>query len=278
MTGEQITGKREILLVSDFDQTLSYNDSGIVLCEMLSIRGFLERVAGLSKIHLIQQGGELPYLLLHDPEFRCVRKEHLSAVGNRIRLKANIGYLLQLLDQIDDYNFTFHVVSAAPEEVIQSALEGIVPAENIHGTQFRYDPGVGEIQSIIRVPAGNGKVAVVEDLRAHLGLSHDSVVYVGDGNSDVNVMLHVNRFDGLTISVSEKTSAAQIAKRTVLSEDALGVLVPILQDIAGWNSMQIRSFFTSRGLVLQDWDRVRTDWLTIRSAGPPDTPLLEGRT
>jgi len=44
----------------------------------------------------------------------------------------------------------------------------------------------------------------VEDLRAHLGLSHDSIVYVGDGSSDVNVMLHVNRFDGLTISVSEK--------------------------------------------------------------------------
>src|SRR5437660_1500659 len=64
-------------------------------------------------------------------------------------------------------------------------------------------------------------------------------------------MLHVNRSDGLTISVSEKTSAAQIAKRTVLSEDALGVLVPILQDIVGWNSMQIRSFFSSRGLVLQ---------------------------
>jgi len=168
MTGEQITGKREILLVSDFDQTLSYNDSGIVLCEMLDILGFQERVDGLSKIHLIQQGGELPYLLLHDPEFRRVRKEHLAAVGKRIRLKANIGYLLQLLDQIDDYHFTFHVVSAAPEEVIQSALEGIIPAENIHGTQFRYDPAIGEIQSIIRVPAGYGKVAVVEDLRAHL--------------------------------------------------------------------------------------------------------------
>src|ERR1700683_4736998 len=129
MTGEPTSGKREMLLVSDFDQTLSFNDSGIVLSEMLGIGGFEERVSGLSKIHLIQQGGELPYLLLHDPEFRCVRKEHLSAVGKRIRLKANIGDLLELLDQIDDYHFTFHVVSAAPEEVIQSALEGILPAE-----------------------------------------------------------------------------------------------------------------------------------------------------
>lgn len=269
MTNEQSTGKREILLVSDFDQTLSYNDSGIFLCEMLGISGFQERVAGLSKIHLVQQGGELPYLLLHDPEFRRVRKEHLHEVGRRLRLKPNIKLLLQLLDQIEDFHFTFHVVSAAPVEVIQSALEGIVPAENIHGTQFRYDPAIREIQSIINVPAGYGKVVAVEKLRAELGLSHDSIVYVGDGNSDVNVMLHVNRSDGLTISVSDKTSAAQIAKRTVLSDDALGVLVPILQEIVGWNSQKIRAFFNSAGFAVKDWDRVRTDWLTISSKMSP---------
>src|ERR1700689_5562400 len=152
MASEQTTGKREMLLVSDFDQTLSFNDSGIVLSDMLGIGGFEHRVGGLAKIHLIQQGGELPYLLLHDPEFRRVRKEHLSAVGKRVRLKDNIGLMLQLLDQLDDYRFLFHVVSAAPEEVIQSALQGVIPAENIHGTQFRYDPAIGEIQSIIRVP------------------------------------------------------------------------------------------------------------------------------
>ena len=28
------------LLVSDFDQTLSFNDSGYVLCELLGMRGF----------------------------------------------------------------------------------------------------------------------------------------------------------------------------------------------------------------------------------------------
>jgi 2-hydroxy-3-keto-5-methylthiopentenyl-1-phosphate phosphatase len=276
MTSEQTRGKHEILLVSDFDQTLSFNDSGIVLSEMLGIGGFQERVAGLSKIHLIQQGGELPYLLLHDPEFRRVRKDHLAAVGKRVRLKENIGLLLQLLGQLDDYHFSFHVVSAAPEEVIQSALEGIVPPENIHGTQFRYDPATGEIQSIIRVPAGYGKVAVVEDLRVQLALSHDRIVYVGDGSSDVNVMLHVNRFDGLTIAVSENTFITQIAKRTVLSDEALGVLVPILQDIVGWNSMQIRSFFNSGGFVLQDWDRVRTDWLTIRNTASAGAPAFAG--
>jgi hypothetical protein len=61
MAGEQTNGKREMLLVSDFDQTLSFNDSGIVLSEMLGIGGFEERVAGLAKIHLIQQSGGKAY-------------------------------------------------------------------------------------------------------------------------------------------------------------------------------------------------------------------------
>ena len=276
MPKENTKGVREMLLVSDFDQTLSFNDSGIVLSEMLGIPGFEERVAGLAKIRLIQQGGELPYLLLHNPEFRRVRGEDLAAVGKRVRLKKNIGLLLKLLGLLDEYRFSFHVVSAAPEEVIQSALEGIVPVENIHGTQFRYDDVTGEIQSIVRVPAGYGKVVVVEDLRTKLALGHDRIVYVGDGSSDVNVMLHVNRLDGLTIAVSENPFITQIAKRTVLSDDALGVLVPILQDIVGWNSMQVRSFFSTGGFVLQDWDRVRTDWLTIRTT--TSAPAFAGGT
>ena len=41
-------------------------------------------------------------------------------------------------------------------------------------------------------------------------------------------MLHVNRQDGFTIAVSESKHVAQIAKRTVLSDNALPTLVPIL--------------------------------------------------
>ena len=74
--------RQEYLLISDFDLTLSHNDSGVVLSEMLGISDFRQRVAGLSDIHLVQQGGELAYLLLHDPEFRCVRKEHLIEVAS----------------------------------------------------------------------------------------------------------------------------------------------------------------------------------------------------
>src|SRR3954464_2459719 len=122
-----IRSGKKYLFVSDFDQTLSFNDSGLVLSKLLGVNDFEDRVKGLGEIHLIQQGGELAYLLLHDPEYRCVRKEHLIEVGKQVRLKSNIRLLSQLLEQVDGYQFSFYVISAAPEEVIQSALEGIVP-------------------------------------------------------------------------------------------------------------------------------------------------------
>jgi predicted HAD superfamily phosphohydrolase len=141
-----------------------------------------------------------------------------------------------------------------------------VPADHIYGARFRYDQATGEIQSLASVSAGYGKVAVLEELRAKLPISHDRIVYVGDGSSDVHVMLHVNRLDGLTISVSENKYITQIARRTILSDDGLSVLIPILEDIVGWNSIQIRAFFDSHGFLLQEWDKIRTDSLTISKA------------
>ena len=255
---------KHYLLASDFDQTLSFNDSGIILSELLETSGFGEKVSGLSNMNLVQQGGELAYLLLHDPEYRRVRKEHLVEVGKRIRLKQNIRELLRFLETgFEGYRFSFYVVSAAPEEVIQSALEDIVPAEHIFGTRFRYDENTGEIDSIVRVPAGYGKVAVIDQLHTNLQVSYDRIVYVGDGSSDVHVMLHVNRQEGFTVAVSEAKHIVQIAKRSVLSDDALSVLVPILEDIVGWDSPAIRALFESRGFLIQEWDKVRTDWLTF---------------
>jgi len=260
----QINSDRPYLLASDFDQTLSFNDSGIVLSELLGRSGFQEKVAGMAQKHLVQQGGELAYLLLHDPEYRCVRKEHLVETGKRIRLKANIELFSQVLAHgIEGQRFLFYVISAAPEEVIQSALRGIVPPERIFGTRFNYDSANGEIESIAHVSAGYGKVAVLDELQARLQVSPDHIVYVGDGSSDVHVMLHVNRRDGFTIAVSENRYIVPIAKRTVLSKNALSVLAPILEDILKWDGPQIRELFASYGLELQDWDKIRSDWLTF---------------
>jgi HAD superfamily phosphoserine phosphatase-like hydrolase len=258
---------KQYLLASDFDQTLSFNDSGLVLSEMLGLTGFEEKTAGLSHIHLVQQGAELAYLLLHDPEYRRVRREDLIEVGRRVRLKQNLELLLPLLQSIDGYRFAFYVISAAPDEVIRSALEGLVPESHIFGTRFRWST-TGEVESIVQVPAGYGKVVVLEELRQSLKVSSDRVVYVGDGSSDVHVMLHVNRTGGLTIAVSENRYLTPIAERTILSEDGLSVLIPILEEIAGWDSAMIRGLFAANGLVLQDWDKTRTDSLTIR-----ETPL-----
>src|SRR5438046_2325175 len=156
---------KEYLLASDFDQTLSFNDSGIVLSEIVGIPGFREKVAGLSRTNLVQQGGELAYLLRHDPDYRGVRREHLLEAGKRIRLKQNIQLLVRLLQEgIEGHRFAFYVISAAPEEVIQSALE----------------------------------------------------------------------------------------------------------DIVGMTPARIRSFFEEHGLAIQEWDRVRTDWLTIGQSASDD--------
>jgi len=259
--------QKRYLLASDFDQTLSFNDSGMVLSELLGISGYQEKAAGLARLNLVQQGGELAYLIRHDPEYRRVRKDDLTEVGRRVRLKRNIGLLTQFLEHgIAGYHFDFYVVSAAPQEVIRSALQGIVPPDHVIGTQFTYHPQTGEIESIVRVPAGYGKVVVVDELQVQLAVPRDRIIYVGDGSSDIHVMLHVGRQDGFTIAVSESKYIAQIAKRTVLSDDALSVSVPILEDVVGLDASQIRALFEEHGFLIQEWEKVRTDWLTIRES------------
>ena len=197
---------KRYLFASDFDQTLTFNDSGYVLSELVGIgtEEFKRKATGMAKLNLVQQGAELAYLLLHDPEFRTrVTREHLYEAGKRVRLKDNIRLLYDALDHgIEGYNFDFYILSAAPIEVIHSALEGIVPADHIYGTEFSYKSS-GEIDTVIRATAGYGKVAVLNQLQTRLGIGPDHIVYAGDGDSDVHVMLDVNARDGFTIAVSE---------------------------------------------------------------------------
>jgi 2-hydroxy-3-keto-5-methylthiopentenyl-1-phosphate phosphatase len=255
---------QQYLLASDFDQTLSFNDSGVVLSELIGFRGFHDKVKGLSDIHLVQQGAELSYLILHDPDFRRVRREHLIETGKRIRLKHDVSLFARSLENLTDgYKFSFYVISASPREIIQSALEGIVPPDHIIGTRFNFNETTGEVDSIVRATAGWGKVTALEEIRATVGVSHDHIIYMGDGSSDLPVMMHVNQYDGLTIAVSETKLISRVARRTVLSENAMSFLVPVLEEVLRWDSLKIRRFFAQRGLTLREWDKMRTDMLTI---------------
>ncbi len=111
-----------------------------MLSELIGASGFEEKVDGLARSNLVQQGGELAYLIRHDPEFRGVRREHLEETGRRVRLRSNIPALVDFLERgVDGHRFSFFVISAAPREVIQSALAGIVAPDHIFGTELEYD-------------------------------------------------------------------------------------------------------------------------------------------
>ncbi len=70
---------KQFLLASDFDQTLSFNDSGVVLSELIGFHGFHDKVSGLSEMNLVQQGAELSYLIQSTEfAFSCCNLEHSS--------------------------------------------------------------------------------------------------------------------------------------------------------------------------------------------------------
>jgi phosphoserine phosphatase len=266
---------RHYLLASDFDQTLSFKDSGLVLSELLGVSNFEAKVDGLAQSNLVQQGGELAYLIRHDPEFRGVRREHLVETGRRVRLKGAIPSLVEFLrDGVSGYRFSFAVISAAPREVVVSALDGIMPPEHIYGTEFDFDPVSGEVTAIKRVPAGYGKVAVIDELANALDIAPDRVIYVGDGSSDVHVMLHVNNGDGFTIAVSENRQLARIATSTILSDNAFSIVVPILDQLLGWRTAEIRELFESNGLTLHEWEKARMDRVTIGDVNSPSAQAV----
>src|SRR5574342_687296 len=79
--------QKHLLLVSDFDQTLSFNDSGKVLSEVIGASGFEAKVAGLARTNLVQQAAERADRIRHDPDYRTVRREHLVQTGQRVRLR-----------------------------------------------------------------------------------------------------------------------------------------------------------------------------------------------
>jgi hypothetical protein len=54
-----------------------------------------------------------------------------------------------------------------------------------------------------------------------------------------------------------------------LSESAMSVLVPVLEKVLRWDSARIRRLFASYGLTLLEWEKMRTDLLTIQESSIP---------
>jgi hypothetical protein len=106
----------------------------------------------------------------------------------------------------------------------------------------------------------------LEQLQQALNIGPDHLIYAGDGSSDMHAMLHVNDGDGLTIAVSQSRKVTAVAQRTVLSNNALAMLVPIFEKVLKWDQPQIRDFFERNGFLVQEWEKVRTDWLTLSPA------------
>jgi hypothetical protein len=87
-------------------------------------------------------------------------------------------------------------------------------------------------------------------------------------------MLHVNNGEGFTIAVSANRQLARIAKSTVLSDNAFSILVPVLNQVLGMRTPEIRALFESNGLMLHDWERARTDRVMILEVPATPGPAL----
>ena len=52
----------------------------------------------------------------------------------------------------------------------------------------------------------------------------------------------------------------------MLSDNAFSVVVPILEQVLRWGAPEIRTLFETNGLTLHEWEKARTDRVTVRQA------------
>ncbi len=257
--------KKRILFASDFDKTLSVGDVGYILSAKLGISAaqFDHKIEEIKRRNIVQLGGELAHLMIRDPDYiGKVSKDLLYEVGKEVELKKGVPELMKILSEgIEDCHFSTYIVSAAPKECIEKAVENIFPAENIYGTTFIFKDGI--VQDVERTNAGHAKVATIDMLKQKENVTRYAIIYVGDGSSDVHVMLHVMSYQGYTITVSPAPYMGHICRRSVLSDSVLSILVPILQDLFKYDEGKVRKFFEDRKHVVLEWNRADTEWLDI---------------
>ncbi len=257
--------KKTIIFASDFDKTLSVGDVGVILSAKLGISAeqFNKKIEEIKRKNIVQLGGELAHLIVRDPAYAGkVTKDLLYQVGKEVELKKGVTDLMKILAEgIDNYVFKTYIVSAAPKECVEKAVENILSPDNVYGTTFTYKNGV--VQDVERTNAGHAKVATLDMLKEKENISRDSIIYVGDGSSDVHVMLHIMSYDGYPITVSPSPYMGHICRRSVISDNVLSLLVPVLEDLLKYDHEKIRAYFEGRGHPILEWNRADTEWLNI---------------
>ena len=256
---------KKILFVSDFDKTLSTGDVGYILSAKLGISAeeFDQKIEEIKRRNIVQLGGELAHLIIRDPDYvGKVSKDLLYEAGKEVELKKGVPELMNILAEgIDNYRFSTYIASAAPKECVEKAVEHIFPVSNIYGTTFIYKNGI--VQDVERTNAGHAKVATLDMLKQKENVTRYAIIYVGDGSSDIHVMLHVKSYQGYTITVSPAPYMGHICRRSVISDNVLSILVPILADLLKYDQEKIRAFFEDRGHAILEWNRADTEWLDI---------------
>jgi phosphoserine phosphatase len=265
----------DYLFVTDFDKTLSVDDAGLLLSLRLGLtkEEFDEKIKRLKEKSLTKFGAEVPYLILHDPDFRGkVNREVLMEVGREIRLKRHLKELVKILNEgIAGNRFSTHVISAAPQEVLERALQGILPPENVHGTLFEYDER-GFVSDVKKAVAGAAKVEVLDNIRRKEKIPIDRTIYVGDGFSDMYIIMYVRAYHGYTIAVTPTSFLGHICKKTIISNDALSLLAPILEDILGFSHEEVQAFYEKIGHPLQTWEKAKVEWFDFGTEKPSGEP------
>jgi HAD superfamily phosphoserine phosphatase-like hydrolase len=258
--------KDKYLFVTDFDKTLSLEDSGYLLADKINIAPdvFEQKIQAVCKKNLVQLGGELAYLITSDPDFQGkITRPMLEEVGKETKLKKNVKKLVRILREgIDGRSFAVFVASAAPKEIVASALSEIIPADRIYGTNLSFDRK-GLVKGLERTGAGDAKVNILDHLKIKEKVPRDRIIYVGDGISDIRVMLHVQVYQGYPIAVSSSSYLGHIANRTVISDNALSVLIPILEDVLGYSYDRITEFYLHLGLPISEWKRAKIEWVDL---------------
>ena len=192
------TSPKHFLVASDFDQTLSFNDSGTVLSELIGASRFQEKVDGLARSNLVQQGGELAYLIRHDPEFRGVRREHLEETGPP-RAAAQQHPRARRLSRPRRRRAPVLVLrhlggAARGHPVGARGRRRAGPHLRDRARVRRHTARCGRSRACRRATARSRSS---RSSRSSSGIGPDRTIYVGDGSSDVHVMLHVNNRGGL---------------------------------------------------------------------------------